>query len=176
MICALTLMNLRRYNLLFLAAVIALASSTARAQRPNSLAQRSLGEVGPVDLTGATIVTPSTLAVPERTAVRVLVEEIEKRTTVRLPVASEWPAGTVPVIGIGPLATASGWARAGLRDAPPDRPGAEGYSLVPLRLAESPFVELGRQRRGAHLAEFVEGLRADRGQGRIGGHCRLLWI
>jgi hypothetical protein len=150
MICALTLMNLRRYNLLFLAAVIALASSTARAQRPNSLAQRSLGEVGPVDLTGATIVTPSTLAVPERTAVRVLVEEIEKRTTVRLPVASEWPAGTVPVIGIGPLATASGWATAGLRDAPPDRPGAEGYRIIvdTTRRAAPTVLVLGADPRG----------------------------
>ena len=41
-----------------------------------------------VDLMRATVVTPETLSVPERTAVRVLVEEVEKRTTVRLPVAT----------------------------------------------------------------------------------------
>src|SRR5262245_59536166 len=103
-------MNRRKYSGLFLAAVVVLASPNARAQR------------GTLDLTSATIVTPSNMTVPERTAVRVLVEEIEKRTTVRLPVTSRWPADTVPVIVLGPLATASAWAAAGLRNATPTSP------------------------------------------------------
>jgi hypothetical protein len=84
-----------------------------------------------VDLMRATVVTPETLSVPERTAVRVLVEEVEKRTTVRLPVATRWPADAVPVIAVGPLPTAATWAAAAVRGgtAGPS-PGAEGYRIV----------------------------------------------
>src|SRR4029079_13407412 len=104
-----------------------LVSPGAGARQGTVPARRTIGESGSlVDLTRATIVTPSTLAVPERTAVRVLVEEIEKRTTVRLPVTSQWPKDAVPVIGIGPLATAAGWAAAALRNLPAAcAPGAE---------------------------------------------------
>jgi hypothetical protein len=119
---AMTDMNWRAYGGLLLTAIVILIPPGTRAQRADS----SL-----IDLTRATIVTPPTLTTTERTAVRVLVEEIEKRTTVRLPVASQWPADTVPAIAIGPLATASGWAAAGLRNASPaTAPGAEGYRIV----------------------------------------------
>jgi hypothetical protein len=88
------------------------------------------GDPSLVDLTRATIVTPPTLSVQERTAVRVLVEEVEKRTAIRLPVASRWPDDTLPAIGVGPLATASSWASAGLRGAAAAAtPGAEGYRI-----------------------------------------------
>ena len=117
-------MNCRPYRSLALSAVLVFTPPAVRAQRPG--ADSSL-----LDLTRATVVAPSTLTVPEKTAVRLVVEEIEKRTTVRLPVASQWPADTVPVIGIGPLATASGWAAAGLRNAAPaSAPGAEGYRIL----------------------------------------------
>src|ERR1700737_4507598 len=84
-----------------------------------------------VDLTRATIVTPSGLDLQERTAVRVLVEEVEKRTRIRLPVAAEWPADTVPAIAVGPLASASVWAGAGLLAAAvAGAPGPEGYRVA----------------------------------------------
>src|SRR3954471_6360234 len=66
------------------------------------------------DLARATIVTPATQTVPERTAVRVLVEEIEKRTAIRLPVSTTWPSDAIPVIAVGPLATAATWAGPGM--------------------------------------------------------------
>src|SRR5687768_7417935 len=50
-----------------------------------------------VDITRATIVAPPAMNVQERTAVRVLVEEVAKRTNVRLPVTGQWPGDTVPV-------------------------------------------------------------------------------
>ena len=137
---------------LVLIVMVVLASPGAGARRGTLLPDRSFGEAGSlVDLTRATIVTPSTLAVPERTAVRVLVEEVEKRTTVRLPVASQWPADAVPVIAIGPLATASGWTAAGLRNAPSaSAPGAEGYriTLTTVGRAAPTVLVLGADPRG----------------------------
>ena len=85
-----------------------------------------------VDLTRATIVTPSGMSLQERTAVRVLVEEVAKRTNIRLPVSTQWPADGVPVIAVGPIDTAPAWAGAGLRGAPAagPRPNAEGYRVA----------------------------------------------
>ena len=84
---------------------------------------------GFIDVTRATIVTPAA-SLQERTAVRTLVEEVE-RTGVRLRVASEWPADSVPVIAVGPIATASAWASAGLRGAAAGAlPGPEGYRVA----------------------------------------------
>src|SRR4026208_2634484 len=88
-------MNWRKYNGLFLAAGVVLASPRAVLQQGLLLAHPGPAE-GEVDLTRATIVTPPTLTVPERTAVRVLVEEIERRTTIRLPGASQWSVDTQP--------------------------------------------------------------------------------
>jgi hypothetical protein len=83
-----------------------------------------------VDLARATIVTPAKLSVPERTAVRMFVEEVQRRTAIRLPVATAWPAETTAVVAIGPLATSSTWAGAGVRGLTPARPGAEGYHIA----------------------------------------------
>ena len=82
-------------------------------------------------LTGAVLVTPASTSVQERTAARMLVEEIAKRTNVHLPVSSQWPADTRAVIALGPLSTAAAWAGAGLRGAPAAAgPGREGYRVV----------------------------------------------
>ena len=72
------------------------------------------------------------MSLQERTAVRVLVEEVAKRTNIRLPVSTQWPADGVPVIAVGPIDTAPAWAGAGLRGAPAagPRPNAEGYRVA----------------------------------------------
>ena len=114
-----------------LVAVLLCAFSTAdpAAQRPR--AQAAAPDPSLVDITQATVVTPATLSLQERTAVRVLVEEVAKRTNVRLPVVTQWPAGPVPAIAVGPAATASSWAGAGLRGAPSAAaPGREGYRVT----------------------------------------------
>ena len=106
-----------------------MASSLASAHRTASLPQAA--DPSLVDVTRATVVTPSGLTVQERTAVRVLVEEVERRTNVRMPVASEWPADSVPVIAVGPIATSSNWASRGLRGAgTAPTPNREGYRLA----------------------------------------------
>lgn len=111
---------------LVLLGLVSLFGQVPAASPPSAAADPSF-----VDLTRATIVSPPGLSVQERTAVRVLVEEVEKRTGIRLPVAAQWPAGAVPAIAVGPLATASNWAGAGLRAMPAAAvPGREGYRVA----------------------------------------------
>src|ERR1043166_9254894 len=59
----------------------------------------------PLELTNAVVVFPSGLSGPERKAVTMLVEEVEKRTRIRWPELNAWPATNelaVPVIAVGP--------------------------------------------------------------------------
>ncbi len=83
-----------------------------------------------IALDRAVVVTATDLSRQERTAVRVLVEEVERRTAIRLAVATTWPAADVPVIAVGTWSTAPRWAGAA-RDALATgaRPGPEGFRL-----------------------------------------------
>ncbi len=83
-----------------------------------------------IALDRAAVVTATDLSRQERTAVRVMVEEVERRTAIRLAVATTWPAADVPVIAVGTWSTAPRWAgaaRAAL--ATGARPGREGFRL-----------------------------------------------
>src|SRR5437660_2798828 len=54
-----------------------------------------------LDLTNALVVFPPRLSGPERKAVTMLVEEVEKRTGVRWPAVTIWPSSNAPVIFVG---------------------------------------------------------------------------
>ncbi len=54
-----------------------------------------------LELKNSAIVTPPNLSGPESKAVTMLVEEIEKRTAVRVPKLTAWPTSNVPVIAVG---------------------------------------------------------------------------
>jgi hypothetical protein len=112
-----------------LVVTVLLCASTTN---PAAGQQTPAGDPSLVDLTRAVVVTPPAMSLQERTAVRVLVEEIAKRTNLHLPVSAKWPADSVPVIAVGPIATASTWAAAGLRGAPAAerRPNSEGYRIA----------------------------------------------
>jgi hypothetical protein len=102
------------------------SASAQRATAPAAADDPSL-----VDITRAMVVTPATLNLQERTAVRVLVEEVERRTNVTLPVATEWPADSVAVVAIGPIGTSSDWAAKGLRNtSTAANPAREGYRVA----------------------------------------------
>ena len=82
----------------------------------------------PADLSKAVIVAPPSLTAPEKKAVAMLADEVEKRTRIRLPVSERW-SGAAPAIIVcrepelrqvaGPLAG---------RLMPPAS-GAEGYRI-----------------------------------------------
>jgi hypothetical protein len=82
-----------------------------------------------VDLTRAVIVTPSDLSRPERSAVRMLLEEVEKRSRVRWKRVERWPEDGTPVIALG---RANRLKRLSSRHDPGGVPAggkAEGYRL-----------------------------------------------
>jgi hypothetical protein len=85
--------------------------------------------LGAVDLTKAVVVTrPGLLPKAEKTAAVVLVEELERRTGIKLPTSTQWPSGK-PVIAITSEANVPGW-KVPIRDGqglPEKRP--EGYRL-----------------------------------------------
>jgi hypothetical protein len=110
-------------------ALLVFCSVSASAQR--ATAPAAADDPSLVDITRAMVVTPATLNLQERTAVRVLVEEVERRTNVTLPVATEWPADSVAVVAIGPIGTSSDWAAKGLRNtSTAANPAREGYRVA----------------------------------------------
>ena len=165
--------------LLFLLGILTTAPSAAQPPRGTAAAAASTGEQSLLDLAHATVVTPATLGVQERTAVRVLVEEIEKRTSIRLPVSSQWPADTVPAIAVGPNATASSWAGPALRGPSSGRtPGPEGYRIaVDAAARRSPTVlVLGADARGVlfGVGRLLRELRMSRGSVQAPGALSIM--
>src|SRR5436853_155851 len=66
-----------------------------------------------LDLKDAVVVAPDTLSGPEKKAVAMLVEEVEKRTHIHWQEESAWPAkssSVQPVIGVGPKAQLEAFA------------------------------------------------------------------
>src|SRR5215510_13547503 len=53
-----------------------------------------------IDLTGAVVVAPADFSGPENKAVRMLIEEVEKRTQVRWRLVNEAPSEGAPTISI----------------------------------------------------------------------------
>lgn len=94
---------------------------------------------------------PGKLPFAEQTAAKVLVEEVEKRTSIRLGVSTTWPEGK-PVIAIKSGKSASEWGRrVPIRqgaDLPEIRP--EGYRLYVEKQNQQPVVWLiGADAKGA---------------------------
>ncbi len=92
-----------------------------------SLAARSIAGEPAVDLTRAIIVTPPGLTGPERKAVAMLADEVEKRTQLHWRLADAWPADEVPVVAVGRAEALKAYAdRLGVADSG-NQP--EGYRI-----------------------------------------------
>lgn len=106
----------------------------------------------PASLNKATVIAPAKLSRPERSALTMLVEEIEKRTTLRLPVESAWNAGSSdPVIVVATRTDLAGMGLPGEAlsslPAPPDK--AEGYAVHTKTVDGREVVSIiGRDERG----------------------------
>ena len=83
-----------------------------------------------IDLTNAVVVIPASLDKVEDKAIQSLVEEVESRTAIRIPVQNKWPSGDQPVIAVGPLSKAQEFAGDNASNLTSGRkPGLEGYTI-----------------------------------------------
>jgi hypothetical protein len=117
-----------------------------------------------VDLSKATVVVrPDPRPTAERAAADVLVEEIERRLGVRMPVVTTWPASSTVTIAIASGSGAAPWP--GAPAAPPRRDAgraAEGFQVTVTREARGTVVwVLGADGRGAlfGVGEVLRALR-----------------
>jgi hypothetical protein len=104
----------------------------------------------PLDLKRAVIVVPPSLTPREKKAVRMLQEEVEKRTAIRWDESTSWPSGAMPAIAVAPasaLEAFAGSAAAQLTEAAV--PGPEGYRIVTVRdQPSSKLFVIGNDERG----------------------------
>ena len=118
-----------------------------------------------MDLHAAVVVTSPRATPRERKAVQVLVEEVQKRTLITLPVQTTWPAANRGVIRVGRIGTLPGGdavsAAAGVAT-----PGAEGFQITTSDLGQAAQVTVaGTDERGVlfGVGRLLRQLRLDRG-------------
>src|SRR5215471_223959 len=80
-----------------------------------------------LDMKNAAVVTPQNPTLQEKTAVTVLVEEVFKRTQIKLPVQSSMPASGTPAILVGTPAKLIGLAPTMLNRMASAPSGEEGF-------------------------------------------------
>src|SRR5437879_3676031 len=106
-----------------------------------------------LELTNAVVVFPSNLTGAARKTVTMLVEEVEKRTRVRWPELSTWPAkadSAVAVIAVGPKSQLDAFGGPYARDLQDSQTApAEGYRLCVRRNSnQSVVLVIGNDARG----------------------------
>src|SRR6266571_556815 len=89
------------------------------------------GPSAALDLSKAVVVFPQNMSGPEKKAVTMLVEEVDKRTGIRWERASSWPASPMPVIVVGPVSELRSFAAEFCEDLSNNRrgEGPEGYRI-----------------------------------------------
>ncbi len=126
------------------------------------------------DLTRAVVAVPVNLTKPENKAVQMLIEEVEKRTQIRLPLKTSYAADdmTTPIIAVGPAAALKSFVGnnvfARLGDVRAGAQGAEGYRIqVTEQGAASPRVfVVGNDARGVlfGVGHLLRNLQMTRGR------------
>jgi hypothetical protein len=121
-----------------------------------------------LDLRNAVIVSAPDATPRQKQAVKMLVEEAEKRTNIRWPQMTVWPTTNVPVIAVG-LRSALREIAGPLADALQSAPApsaAEGYRLCVRKAENNPaVVVLGNDERGVlfGVGNLLRELRMERG-------------
>src|SRR5512143_1294120 len=105
----------------------------------------------PFELKEAEVVAPPGLSGPEKKAVSMLVEEIEKRTQLRFPMVAAWPSSNTPVIAVGKRTELEAFAGPYAKDlgGAPSAEAAEGFRICVKRGQGRPAVlVIGNDARG----------------------------
>ncbi|MGB9605790.1 MAG: hypothetical protein ACPL88_07935, partial [Bryobacteraceae bacterium] len=128
-----------------------------------------------LNLNQAVVVTPARLADPEQKAVTMLVEEVEKRTGIRWPVAPRWPSGSQPVIVVTPASSLPEF-RGRYENEPAASTGVEGYRLWTGQVSGAPSVwVVGNDSRGVlfGVGGLLRSLRMKKGAVTLDGPLRV---
>ena len=86
-----------------------------------------------VDLSKAVVVAPANLTASENKAVQMLIEEVEKRTQIRLAKTAAFPNDSTAVISVFPASSLKSFAGNYAAQLPAGRGGAEGYRVKSLQ-------------------------------------------
>jgi hypothetical protein len=121
-----------------------------------------------LDLSAAAVIAPANLSGPEKMAVTMLVEEVEKRTQIRWAVAAAWPDPAAPVIVVSPASSVGAFAGPYRDELSADRgvDGAEGYRIRTKKSRGAPAVfVIGNEARGVlyGVGRLLRELRMRRG-------------
>ncbi len=160
----------------------ALAGFCPLASSPRCLGLQATAWAGPrseVDLGAAVVVTPDTLSRRERKAVQVLIEEVEKRTEIRWPLAERLPGTMRPAIivgsrqALGPFRVELASPHVSITGQPVS---AEGYRLLTIRRGGSTVVWVeGEGERGVlfGVGGLLRSLHMSKGQVRLYGQLEI---
>jgi len=115
-----------------------------------------------LDLKSSVVVTPQNLTLQEKTAVAVLVEEVQKRTQLRLAVQTTIPPSGTPAIIVGTSAKLAGIAGAYLSRMTEAPRGDEGFRV---QIVDGNIVVAGNDVRGMlfGVGYLLRNLRMERG-------------
>ena len=116
-----------------------------------------------LDLKDAVVVAPPGLTLQEKTAVTVLVEEVEKRTQLKLAVQESLPRAGTPAIVVGTSAKLAGTAGTRLSRMAPAPQGDEGFRV---QIVDGGVVVAGNDSRGVlfGVGYLLRHMRMERGR------------
>ncbi len=118
---------------------------------PLLLLALGLAQANALDLAHAVLVSPQSNSVPEKNAVRMLAEEVEKRSRALWPETTAWPATNAPVVAVGERAALKELAGPWLADlqAAGGASAKEGYLICVKRSrTNSAVFVIGNDKRG----------------------------
>jgi hypothetical protein len=126
-----------------------LAQGATSGEPRQSRGESSKPSGGEVDLSEAVVVAPATHSKREHKAIQVLIEEIERRTEIRLPVSETWPKSASARIVVGsPNAIRSLGAMPKEIFPGGKLPGHEGYTLRVMNAQGPAVTVVGADERG----------------------------
>jgi hypothetical protein len=131
-----------------------------------------------VNLTHASVVTPTGLSVQETKAVQLLVEEVEKRSRVRWEQVSDWPTRKGPLVIVGPGASVRSLAAQHGVSLPEGlgQGGREGFQIGCVDSKDRPIVWVaGNDARGVlfGVGRLLRELRLERDRITLPGDFRI---
>ena len=130
---------------------------------------------GEIELHNAVVVCPRSLSAPERKAIQMLQEEVQKRTQFSWPEAASWPR-TGNVIAVGPLHLLKQFAGSYASELRTSAAAPEGYRVTVRRQPDrSVILVVGNDARGVlfGVGRLLREMRMSRGSAQLDEHLEI---